>query len=1508
MYRTEKYGARESGMATQLSGQAFVNKLSADTLRDVESAYASNNNTFKKMLSNLAVVEETTANEYRGRYIFELLQNANDAIQDARETQAETGGKPYRVRIELTNNALIVANDGTPFQEKDVDSIHQWGKSSKDPNKSIGYKGIGFKSVLEITESPQIFSRVVQFHFNKQLCFQRVKEIVGDGSALKLPFTYFVFPFSIEEVSPSNQKIIDELLNGAGYATVVRLPLLENVDHSDVIKQIKKDVDPALLLFLGGIDEIDIWIHGKRFERLHRKLNTDSDSGACKQVTLYRNRRITSRWLIFEAPKILVENRELIDNLRQDAWKRVKEVGFTVAYPINSKFKLERSDQPEALFVYFPTEVPSALGFRIHADFFVDANRKTIESLPYNDWLATHIADYFAETILPVLIQKFPDDPSVIKSLIPVSEPQGFADDLLSTLYDRLKTCQFIPTQSGNYAQPNEIMFIPPGVDQELDLFHRYFPPDQLLKFYKGFSFSADALYEDESIVDFVLELDARELSFDDVFRTLDGRNPIPDGGSYAEFYGFLWQWRERLDYGEDRMFSSTLEQSHCIVNRQRKWIKPHEQLFHAKLRQDTPDIPDFLHVDVVHPEVYDDDGRAGAAYQLFGTFSTRVREYDAPAIIRNSIMPLFEGSRFEKMQVARRIAIYKYLFDYWKTRRGGDPDVNQMVIEVKVNAKWISNRRKWVWKKISEVYLSSFWMNDDRLENLYSGMENIAFLYEVRGLDLESYEREEWGRFWQWMGAASIPRCIEENLSREDTKYLTWNQYRHGHAHSNTPLWNPYLGHLRAHSNCTYHGLGYLRLRQSITIEHLESVIESRDVNRLRILFEFLGDNWKYYKSKSTVILKCYRAGCYEESQPLLAHWLYLLRNSEWIPAHSGLQFGAGLALLQPNQCWFVPPTEDAVARSMLPAPLVDTHLRRSDHRQYYRDLGMRFLEEADMDDLVDILKGLPDRYPDPNISVSTGRRPIPKAVGTLTRWVFGRVFNLLSQADAKVAPLAERIPIVASEANQLRYIYPPESVFFADDRYHSPWWKAHLPFAPLDDNWRDVAVYFGIHMLSDHVRESVDPGDLCKSETETLIRSFKRARPYMLAVLNDQRTSAIEESVRYLSNLDIRVVSTLVVNRELISDESMIIPDAKARLYLEETTLQREGSAGRAQRAGVLYVRKGYERNYDLMGAPIAEYIRIPGLSDAFVILLDRGDRLGKMRYLDTRKITEADVSSMRSLLGLSGILDAEEDDANEMDDNGINEHLLRELEKDLDADSLDLSDDDTEAIRIGSGEHEGDRFDPNGREKENPDEQRPSDSSEIEFPPFELDEVISFMVNQPQPVKQTKEGNSQTPSGRGGWHSPNWERDHRLKEAYGFRGEQLVYELELRRLRDLGVNDPEREIRWLRKEGRKTADHDIESFDIIDDKLEPIIIEVKSTPSNDFRVYMSKEELSCARKNGHNYRLHRIIEVASSSPKEFIFENPYELWQQGLALIEPRDTYVILPDPTVTPVEEE
>ena len=102
----------------------------------------------------VASLGDQVAQEYRGRAVLELLQNAHDVLGG--------GDDPGQVSFVLTSSPglpeLLIANSGRPFRREDFSGICELAQSPEDPNKSVGNKGLGFRSVLELTTCPEVWS------------------------------------------------------------------------------------------------------------------------------------------------------------------------------------------------------------------------------------------------------------------------------------------------------------------------------------------------------------------------------------------------------------------------------------------------------------------------------------------------------------------------------------------------------------------------------------------------------------------------------------------------------------------------------------------------------------------------------------------------------------------------------------------------------------------------------------------------------------------------------------------------------------------------------------------------------------------------------------------------------------------------------------------------------------------------------------------------------------------------------------------------------------------------------------------------------------------------------------------------------------------------------------------------------------------------------------------------------------------------------------------------------
>src|SRR4051794_27606602 len=109
--------------------------------------------------------EAQVADDYRGRLVYELLQNADDAMS-GQATHDD------RVTFVVTDDDLWVANTGRPLDEADVQGLCGLGASSKTTaggrrRASIGHKGLGFKWVLEITAAPAAYSASYAFRLGR---------------------------------------------------------------------------------------------------------------------------------------------------------------------------------------------------------------------------------------------------------------------------------------------------------------------------------------------------------------------------------------------------------------------------------------------------------------------------------------------------------------------------------------------------------------------------------------------------------------------------------------------------------------------------------------------------------------------------------------------------------------------------------------------------------------------------------------------------------------------------------------------------------------------------------------------------------------------------------------------------------------------------------------------------------------------------------------------------------------------------------------------------------------------------------------------------------------------------------------------------------------------------------------------------------------------------------------------------------------------------------------------
>jgi len=238
----------------------------------------------KEVLEDLNNAVEKLAKEIyskKSHFIFELIQNAedNDYASDAKPTLKFVLLPDDPTDTENSEGCLCVFNNETGFAEANVRAISKIGKSTKTDSGAsgfIGEKGIGFKSVFQITSSPHIFSNGFQFKFVEKdpiaklgyivpYWIEDTPEIVGIHydytTALLLPLKHGEFKGVKAELEKFEAETILFL------SKLHRLEIRTDDSHIDI----KKEMNGQLCTLTTREDDaekiVKFWIEKNSFQR-----------------------------------------------------------------------------------------------------------------------------------------------------------------------------------------------------------------------------------------------------------------------------------------------------------------------------------------------------------------------------------------------------------------------------------------------------------------------------------------------------------------------------------------------------------------------------------------------------------------------------------------------------------------------------------------------------------------------------------------------------------------------------------------------------------------------------------------------------------------------------------------------------------------------------------------------------------------------------------------------------------------------------------------------------------------------------------------------------------------------------------------------------------------------------------------------------------------------------------------------------------------------------------------
>lgn len=318
--------------------------------------------------------EKEVSHDYQERFVWELLQNADDAMG--------------------------------PENRADL----------------IGSKGLGFKSVLEITEEPEIHSGPFHFKFSPDETKQLLKDEEIDTDPPKLIFR---IPHNCQQ-DPK----VRELLNN--YTTVIRLPFQDQEAHEKT-RKVLADLEPHFLLLSRKLDTLHIITGPEQGERLYRIER--EGAGLSEGEIVLRAPEGPSSWKRWWA-----ESESVVEG---------KKLTVAIALPMKNGEAVP-FDSELPFHVFFPTEESLGVKALVHASFELQQNRKHLRKGD-ND---VKILSLFGN-LLEKVIQGTPPQ-TVLETFGSVDSDEEPLKEIKNLILEKMQTTPFVPVIGGEKLPPTE--------------------------------------------------------------------------------------------------------------------------------------------------------------------------------------------------------------------------------------------------------------------------------------------------------------------------------------------------------------------------------------------------------------------------------------------------------------------------------------------------------------------------------------------------------------------------------------------------------------------------------------------------------------------------------------------------------------------------------------------------------------------------------------------------------------------------------------------------------------------------------------------------------------------------------------------------------------------------------------------------------------------------------------------------------------------------------------------
>lgn len=303
-----------------------LEEIRGETLKEARSAPV--------MFADLAKLEQYVSESYRTRSFIELLQNADDAGSS-------------RFRAIFCDGIVIVANDGRAFSNADIRALCRSGASSKKRHEgTIGYRGVGFKSVVSLATRVHVASDNASFTFSQELTRKAI------GADIPVPLVRMPHPFDLTGDGRTLFDSTSSELVKQGFTTFFVFEGVEERRYQEDITE----CDPTILLFLNHVTEFSCQDAPFRESRIRRSTE---------------KHRFVATLIVDGQRQEWIVCRDCRPNGSKDA---------AVAFRRDDRRRIVPCSPDEAVVHSFlPTTIPTDAGCKLNGDFSTDPSRTKID-------------------------------------------------------------------------------------------------------------------------------------------------------------------------------------------------------------------------------------------------------------------------------------------------------------------------------------------------------------------------------------------------------------------------------------------------------------------------------------------------------------------------------------------------------------------------------------------------------------------------------------------------------------------------------------------------------------------------------------------------------------------------------------------------------------------------------------------------------------------------------------------------------------------------------------------------------------------------------------------------------------------------------------------------------------------------------------------------------------------------------------------------------------------------